>query len=130
MSHSILEPPTHREDIPVSTEEHESLLTWLERGKTHDTIGVLLRKDPECQERMRSLAEGSGALPYLMQEACRAAEDQMHGLWWDVVGSNSYWARIHCYPSIGACTLRGPSSMIRRFFSSPRLSEPDSPVAE
>jgi hypothetical protein len=116
-------------DRAVTPQEHEALLKWLEEGPSHNTVGVLLRKESGYHEQMESLPDGDASLPYLVQDACARALEQIHDRWWNVVGSHSFWANINCYPLLGLCSLRGPSDDLRRLFESPINRDSDSPVA-
>jgi hypothetical protein len=115
-------------DRQLLRKEHQAMLAWLSRSKSHESVVVILRREPTLKAEIDVLPDGDPAIPFRTSQACEKSLRLVHEQWHEIVGHGTYWSRINCYPELAACTLHGPTAELERLLN--KLHEsPARPVA-
>lgn len=115
-------------DTLALSEEHEAMLAWLSRSKSHESVAVLLRLEPKLQAQIDMLPDGDPAIPHWTRQACEKSLRMVHEKWHEIVGHGTYWSRINCFPDLAVCSLQGPIVNLERLLNA-LYESPAQPVA-
>ena len=111
------------QDAPViadvdSASQTDALLDWLGRRDGIASVAIVLRPDAEAREELRALPDGDPAIAPLARRASHAAIAPIRERWRELIGRTTHWSQVHAYPTIGACSVRGPADKLRQLFDS------------
>src|SRR5262245_46169945 len=96
----------------VPTTEHEALLKWLEHCGPQSSVSVVLRRSPEVNDQLNALPSGHPDIPRLVRSSCQLALRQITDAWRSIVDPQSVWSGVRAFPSIGICTVAGPTKLL------------------